>query len=701
MQLKSKIASVLFNPWLIGFVPAMVIILLLPELSSKYNLQQEQSYDNSKDRMLTFFEDIDYNGKKEKVDILNHRNMFASCFLYEENGSIERQFDFYGNIMSQANRTFPIFCDVTNDSIKDLFLFTQQNDSIFLNAVDLYSRKIILYGRFITRIGNGDGKIDFVFHPLTTHDYNQDGVPEIYFHINGGYSLFPRKIMAYDFANDTLLSSLNTGSQLRLQVVKKTKDELLIFGTNRITQNCSDSFPDPYIDSCAWLFGFNDRLELIFKPKAFEGRLTYVNGPIVDDDEIHFCVLREGFEKKKKNYFEKTDLNGNIIRKLEFSEEIVFEDLYTTKFDGEDHNLLNCTKDNLLKLYEYDPKRMQFDENRFTKKLHNLSYYPFTIDGNTPAFIGYDGKKDEYSLFVENLNNPIPFHTKLFVKYWDYYVQTQQIEDGIILMVASKETLFTFLITKNIYYPFRYLFYLIIYFINVGFIFIPIQYQKRLAKRRLKQQEEISALQMKLVNTGLEPHFTFNVLNTISSKILKGNRYEAYDLLNNFSDMMRATMQFSEKDSWTLKEELKFTTDYLSLMKGRFMTLFEYSIEIDEEVKPELIKIPLLLVQNFVDNAIKHAFIDIDYIGKIDVKVKAIESAIEIVITDNGIGREKSALKNDTSTKKSGKGILMNARQIEIFNKLYNTKILFEIEDNFYHTHTSGTRVRIQIPSNP
>ncbi len=700
MKDKLIIVTILLKPWVLGLIPAIAIIMLLPELSSKYKLEQVKIYDNSMDKMLTFFEDIDGDTVKEKFDILNYDSEFASCIYSRADNSYKCQISLFGKVMRQPNSLFPIYCDVTKDGVKEIFTFMQKRDTIWLTVTDLTIPKKILFKRYISPIGINCKK-DFDFRPLINHDNNNDGVPEIYFEINGGFSLYPRLLFVYDFANDSLKTTFNSGSPHHAVPFFNASKELRFYSATRAVDNWTSACPYPYIDTNAWLFGFDDKLELLFEPKHFNGYSAFVNGPIFHNNEIQYCVLHEydSTRTKKLNYFVAYDEKGQLLRKNEFTKQIEFEEFEAVVYENENRYIINCTEDGLPRVYEYFPGKMEIGESELTKKINNLFCYPFKLDENTLACIAFDPKSDDYSLFLDDFSQQVPIANKIDIRPVSLYAQTQTTKNGILINIKGGNNLYTYMLTKNQFYYLRFLFFGLIYLVNVLLILIPMRYQRFQARKEEKLRREISQLQLKLVNSGLEPHFVFNALNTVSSKILKGERLEAYDLLNNFSDLMRASTNFSEKECWTLKEELKFISDYLVLMKVRFSNRFEYELEINADAVFENARIPLLLVHNFVENAVKHAFTDISHLGRIDLKLRKEGKNIEIQIIDNGIGRNKANAFSSTSDKKSGKGIQMNAKQVELFNTLQDTEISFEIIDLFDGNTPAGTKVLITIPT--
>ncbi|WP_372746010.1 histidine kinase [Lutibacter sp.] len=698
LKIKNNFLIVLASPWFLALIPTIIISLLLPELFNKYNLSLQQQEDREKSKHLTFFEDVTNDGVKDNIDILNYGNLFACCSFQQNNSLLKEQFNFYGKLPDQENLNTPIFNDVNNDGIKELFVFTQKADSLFLNAVDFKTSKIIVYGRFVTTIGTGKNVKDFVLRPIINHDNNNDGVAELYFLINAGYALVPRKIMAYDFVNDTFISSINTGSQHFVVPFKTDDNKLILISKSKATDNCPPDFPFPYNDNSSRIFGFNDKLEFIFEPISFNGITTQVSGPLPYANQFHFYVLNETTESSG-NFVLSINTKGKILKKVISNKTSPRDKVIVVKKGEKKHYIIECFENNMLKFYEYNPSIMKLEETKVSKSLPIESLINFSLHTNTDAFIGTNYKTNTASLYLDNFKQQLNFGKNLYLKSWNFYAQTKPIKNGQLLMVTDQYFLYTYLLTNTKYYPFRFLLFFVIYLLSVGFVYLPQKLGRRIVLKREKLQKEITALQLQLVNSKLDPHFTFNALNTVSAKVLKGERFEAYDLMTNFSSLMRSAMFFSDKDSWDLSEELKFTESYLILMKSRFSKVFNFVIEVEENLDTEKISIPRLLLQNFAENAIKHAFVNISYQGVLKIAVKKTINTIIVTIEDNGIGREKAQQNSEKDTNKSGKGIRLNKKQVQIYNQLYKTNITLEIFDLFDNNTSSGTKISIAIPT--
>ena len=690
---KINFLAIVSSPWLLSLLPAAVIIFLLPEMFTPYHLMLKKAEDITLNKRLTFFQDLDQNGIKEKIDVLDYRGKFGCCFIWENNNSVKHQYNFYGKIPEQENLTMPVFCDINKDGNQEVFVFTQKQDSLFINAVDFSLKRVILNGRFVSRIGMVPEVKDFVLRPIINHDYNEDGIPEIYFLLNGCYSLYPRKVMAYDYANDTIISTINTGSQHFVTPVELPNQDLLFISTTPATNNCPADFMYAYPDTCAHIFTFNDKLKLLCEPIAFKGSGCVVRGPIVFNKQLQYLVFNEN--NRNENYIVSTNLSGEVVDKKIIGEEVYRGELVSIVYKDKQHFLLRNNGDDLFYVYEYNPLLKEFQQTDFTEKLPNSTMVSFLLNEGKEAYLSDDYRSNKTNLFIEDLSYKLSFDCDLYFNSYNLYAQSKKIERGEILQVTNRHFLYTYLITSNRYYPVRFLFWFITYLVCTGFIFMILQLYKRQINKRNKLLQEIVSLQLKLVTAQLDPHFAFNALNLVSAKILKGDRYEAYDLMSCFSNMMRSAMSFSEVVSWSLEKEMRFVNDYLKLMKVRFKDLFDYTIEYDKAIDLNNVYISRLLVQNSVENSIKHGFKNISYRGMVRISIIQKLDAIIVTVTDNGIGREKAMQNEEANNKRSGNGIKWTRKQVEIYNKLFKTHINFIIEDCL----PSGTQIIISIPN--
>ncbi|MCF8335533.1 MAG: histidine kinase [Bacteroidales bacterium] len=220
----------------------------------------------------------------------------------------------------------------------------------------------------------------------------------------------------------------------------------------------------------------------------------------------------------------------------------------------------------------------------------------------------------------------------------------------------------------------------------------------RLAKQRKAEYEKKMA-EMKLltIKNQLEPHFTFNALNSMASVVLNKENYKAYDYLSKFSKMIRLSLDHSDEIIRTLREEIDFVRHYLDIQKLRFDNKFDYKINIGDEVDMTF-AVPKMIIHNYVENALKHGIKHKTDKGFIKIEIYRDNNRLGIEVEDNGIGRERA---REIGSNSSGKGLKTLKEYCRIYNKYNQERIQMKIED-LYDTERvpSGTRVKIIIPLN-
>jgi LytS/YehU family sensor histidine kinase len=215
-------------------------------------------------------------------------------------------------------------------------------------------------------------------------------------------------------------------------------------------------------------------------------------------------------------------------------------------------------------------------------------------------------------------------------------------------------------------------------------------------KLKSRKEKELVELRLKTIKSQIDPHFAFNALNTVASFIYAGDPDVTYDYFTRFASMIRNILKDHDRISRTLKEEADFVKNYLELQKIRFKEKFSYEIIIDETIPPD-IQVPVMIIQSYAENAVKHGLMHRAKDGELHIRILRKEPCILISIEDNGVGREKAAELNPGST---GMGLKMMDQIITLYRKLYHTAISQTIEDlTDEQGNGIGTRVTLTICS--
>ncbi len=204
-------------------------------------------------------------------------------------------------------------------------------------------------------------------------------------------------------------------------------------------------------------------------------------------------------------------------------------------------------------------------------------------------------------------------------------------------------------------------------------------------------------LALKSLRSQMNPHFIFNALNSVNSFIATSDERAANRYLTDFSTLMRSVLDNSEKDFISLEQEIELLDLYLKLEHTRFSDKFDYTIHISDKVKLDAYKIPPMLIQPYVENAVWHGLRYKKERGFLHINILPNDiNSIKIEIIDNGIGREKSKkLKSKNQLKQQSKGMQNIKQRIEILNKMYRDKVLVVIEN--LNADTTGTKVILTL----
>lgn len=218
----------------------------------------------------------------------------------------------------------------------------------------------------------------------------------------------------------------------------------------------------------------------------------------------------------------------------------------------------------------------------------------------------------------------------------------------------------------------------------------------RMKQVRSRQEQREAELSQTLLRTQMNPHFVFNAMSVIQSYIYENNPEKSSQFLVNFSRLMRLILENSPKEFIPLDLELEILDKYLSTQKMRFENRFSYILTISEDLLTNKAMVPPMITQPFIENAIEHGQLHNVAGGQIIVEMKEVSGKLKITISDNGVGRKKSAQTKKIRTHKS-MAIDITRERIEILNKKYkfNGSLTFRDLDD---EKEQGTLVTIVLP---
>ncbi|WP_062060938.1 sensor histidine kinase [Aquimarina longa] len=211
----------------------------------------------------------------------------------------------------------------------------------------------------------------------------------------------------------------------------------------------------------------------------------------------------------------------------------------------------------------------------------------------------------------------------------------------------------------------------------------------------LSKKNELAFLELKSLKSQMNPHFIFNSLNSIQDLILQQNTDSSYDYVVLFSQLVRNTLNYSNKNFIAIEKELEFLEIYLQLEKLRFEDDLTYTIQ---HINTEGLSVPSLIVQPFIENALIHGLLHKS--GKKQLTIDfTFTDHLLCTVTDNGIGR-KEAKKIQQRQGGYHESFALEAieQRLEILKEQYGKDVGYQVFDLYDDALAMGTKVEIRMP---
>ncbi len=417
---------------------------------------------------------------------------------------------------------------------------------------------------------------------------------------------------------------------------------------------------------------------------------------ITHKDSVLFLTTDQGIIKyyiksRKLDYINKLDgLASNKVTGLE----IIQDSMYVATLAGLSKVGLDYSYLNKVRPKVFLEGVKINGENFPLKKNYNLSFKEnnIVVDLSTYALRSQKQFKFYYRItnldekWIENQGNSIQF---IALNPGDYYIEIKAVNEDFF---ESKNT---YKLHFKIAYPFykKWWFYLLIFSSSLallGYIFYNTFKNKNLEK-------QLANSTITTIKAQMNPHFMFNAMNTIQSLILKEDKEKAYKYLTKLAFIIRENLNMSDKPFIAIADELKLLTTYFELEKLRFKKDFEYQIVVDETLHD--IQIPSMIIQPFLENAIKHGLLHKKGLRKVTISFK-VEKHLICIIEDNGIGRKASQVINKERAGAQHESFSTSSIQnrFDLLKKYYKLNLGFWYEDLYEASQAVGTRVTINIP---
>lgn len=219
---------------------------------------------------------------------------------------------------------------------------------------------------------------------------------------------------------------------------------------------------------------------------------------------------------------------------------------------------------------------------------------------------------------------------------------------------------------------------------------------------QLKNEKKLLTLEQSMLRSQMNPHFLFNSLNSIKLYIINNEQKNAVHYLNKFSKLVRKILEASSLREIPLAEELETAELYMNIENIRFSNEINFQITINDEIDSHTVKIPSLILQPFLENALWHGLSSKKGTKEISIQIdKYPKGYIHIAITDNGIGRVASEqIKKNKILQRNSVGIAITTDRLINFSKDFQNSFNLEIVDLYDENGSAeGTKVILHIPT--
>jgi tetratricopeptide (TPR) repeat protein len=440
------------------------------------------------------------------------------------------------------------------------------------------------------------------------------------------------------------------------------------------------------LSSCYVQFGNH-----FIKSNSYDSALLYYNKALNIDKAINEKMMEASvltfiahIYQLKHEYFKALQYDMNALK--------LREDYGNLWLSGSSY----CNVGTAYSKIQDFPKALKYLNSglRIAKTINRIDYIKYTYQRMYDLYLSQKNFKKalKYDLLVSAINDSI-LKTEIQQRFAEIKTKQNNEQKQRDVDFLSKENEIQKLKLKQTN--------LTIYVMAVSLFLVVIISVLLMIQARLKARHKQMDIEQNLLRSQMNPHFIFNALIAIQSFIYKKDSSEAAHYLTNFARLIRLVLSNSQEEFVTLKREIDTLSNYLSLQKLRFEDKFNYSLVVDPNLNTELIKIPPMLAQPFVENAIEHGIFGMEVPGRITINFSFTENNVLIEVIDNGVGREKGKELRKVSDKShESYGTRITEERIHSHNRKYASKLRLHITDLLDENNKpSGTKVCLTVPN--
>lgn len=341
--------------------------------------------------------------------------------------------------------------------------------------------------------------------------------------------------------------------------------------------------------------------------------------------------------------------------------------------------------------------------NEYFNLKHTDNDLIFSID----VFNYYNRSKDRFRYKLEGYDND-----------WNEWSTSREavytnLPPGKYKFIAESINLYTLTQTEPLYFEFtiwhpiwgKWQIQVILIFLLFVLIAIIVgryvENEKQKQKQKSDTEKTIAQLEMQALQAQMNPHFIFNCINGIQYYVLSNKMDEALAYISDFSKVVRGSLENASINLVPLEKEIEFLNSYLKLELMRFEGKFDYKITCNNIENPGSVFLPPMLIQPYVENAVRHGFMQLNKKGHLAVVFeKVAEDMLKCTITDNGVGRKKANLNEEIpdAEERLHSGSITEKR-IRLFNSPSQPeKYRIVYTDLIQNGSIAGLKVELYIP---
>lgn len=216
--------------------------------------------------------------------------------------------------------------------------------------------------------------------------------------------------------------------------------------------------------------------------------------------------------------------------------------------------------------------------------------------------------------------------------------------------------------------------------------------------KKLLNEQRKAELEQKVLRNMLNPHFLNNAINSIQLFVTKNDQRKTLGYLAKFARLMQVNLELLENSKISLDKELKNIELYLEFEKLRFEGRLQYEINYPSALSLSNWKVPSLVLQPFVENAIWHGILPKENGGTVRIDIKEKESRLHILVIDDGIGLTVAKSFQQKLPGKTSRGTSLIYDRFELLNQVKPGHSLVILDRKQLNEDWSGTQVEIIIP---